>query len=78
MAGSAAARRSRHGDLAAGGAHAVYDINEQQLTGHWRGDTLLRMTTARAAQIALYWRPLEIPPAPPRGAAGHVKVIDSI
>jgi hypothetical protein len=55
----------------------IYDINDQQLTGHWRGDTLLRMTPP--GQLSpLYWRPLDIPPAPPRGAASHVKVIDSI
>jgi hypothetical protein len=55
----------------------LYDIDGKSYTGHWRGDTLLRMTPP--GQLSpLYWRPLEIPPARPRAFAAHAKEVDSI
>ena len=55
----------------------LYDLGDARFTGYWRGDTLLRMDPP--GQLSpLYWRPLDPVPAPPHGATGPVREIDSL
>ncbi len=55
----------------------LYEQDGTRYSGVWRGDTLLRLTPPGALS-PLYTRPLETRPAPPRGASGPVREINSM
>lgn len=55
----------------------LYEMDSTRYTGAWRGDTLMRMNPS-GTLAPIYWRPLEMAAARPRGASGPVKEIDPL
>lgn len=55
----------------------IYELDCARYSGYWRADTLLRMSPVGPLS-PLYWRPLEMPPAHPRGADGPVREVDPL
>jgi hypothetical protein len=56
---------------------SIYSQGTEVFTGHWRGDTLMRMTPPGYLS-PLYWRIPDMPPASPRGISHTGREIDSI
>ena len=55
----------------------IFEEGALSLTGHWKGDTLMRLTP-HGSLCPLYKRSASMTPALPLGASGPVKEIDSL
>ena len=55
----------------------LFDEGALNLTGHWKGDTLMRLTP-EGSLCPLYQRSKSMTPALPLSASGPVKEVDSL